>query len=77
MWCMHTCVHTCMHVHVRSQCIPVCYDLYTQVLLKTIEEGTAYSTDDVFSLCERLADNKMKFCPGISEEEYAQYHDIL
>ena len=48
-----------------------------QVLLKTIDEGTVNSADDVFSLCESLTDNKIKCCPGISEEEYTQFLDVL
>ena len=71
--CTCVCTHTCItYASVFNISI-----YYIQVLLKTIDEGTVHSADDVFSLCERLTDNKMKFCPGISEEEYTQFHDVL
>ena len=35
------------------------------------------SSEDFSSLCERLTDPKMKFCAGITEEEYDQYRDVL
>ena len=69
-------VHVCAHAHTYASVFNI--SIYCiQVLLKTIDEGTVHSADDVFSLCERLTDNKIKFCPGISEEEYTQFRDVL
>ena len=45
--------------------------------MKAVEEGTPVLSHDFISLCERLRDPKMKFCPGITEEEYDQYQDVL
>ena len=45
--------------------------------MKAVEEGTLITSHDFISLCERLRDPKMKFCPGITEEEYDQYRDVL
>lgn len=45
--------------------------------MKAVEEGTVFSSDDFFNLCEKIINPNMKFCPGITEEEYTQYRDVL
>ena len=42
-----------------------------------MEEGTIDSTDDFKHLCEKLANPAMKFCPGLSMEEYEQCKKII
>ena len=69
-------VHVCAHARTYACAFNISI-YYIQVLLKTTDKGAVHSADDVFSLCERLTDNKMKICPGISEEEYTEFHDVL
>ena len=33
--------------------------------------------EDFSDLCERLVDKNMKFCPGIDDDEYKVYRDII
>ena len=35
------------------------------------------TTDEFKELCRKLIDSRMKFCPGISMEEYAGYKEIV
>ena len=45
--------------------------------MNSVEEGEISSVDEFKTVCSKLADPQMKFCPGLSPEEYAQYKDVI
>lgn len=50
---------------------------YLQVLSKTVEDGEISTVEDFKVACEKLSHTRMKFCPGFSSEEYAQYKQVI
>ena len=45
--------------------------------MNTVEEGEVSSADEFKAVCSKLANPQIKFCPGLSQEEYARYKDVI
>ena len=48
-----------------------------QVLFKVKEEGRVETVEEFKVICQKLIDSRMKFCPGVSLEEYEGYKEVI
>ena len=48
-----------------------------QVLFKVKEESRVETVEEFKMICQKLIDSRMKFCHGISLEEYEGYKEVI
>ena len=44
---------------------------------ESVEEGEVASADEFKTVCSKLANSQMKFCPGLSPKEYERCNDVF